>query len=386
MFFWTFAFWTCLFGLVYVYAGYPLLAWFVGGLMDRKVQADQTSRPAARRPRVTVLIAAFNEARHIEATVRNKLAQDYPPELLDVIVISDASEDGTDAAVQGIGSPRVRLVRQEPRAGKTSALNLAMPDATGDIIVFSDANSLYAPDTVSRLVECFADGDVGYVTGRMVYKAPDGSLTGEGCSAYMRYENQLRAWETKMGSVVGVDGGVDAIRRSLYKPMRPDQLPDFVQPLRVREQGFRVVYQPEALLYEDALGATGDEYRMRVRVALRAFHALKDMAVLLDPARYGIFAWQLWSHKVLRYLAFVFQVGCLVTAWRLANQPEAMFWRGVMVAQVLFYAAAAYGHVADRAPRLAGLATYLCVLNLASAQAFVQFLRGKRQVIWKPRT
>lgn len=398
MFFWIAAFWLNLLALAYVYAGYPLMAWLAGGLMDRKVTPDDKvhaaekvraaggAQPAARQPRVTVLIAAFNEARHIEATVRNKLAQDYPADLLDVIVISDASDDGTDTIVRGIGNPRVRLIRQEPRAGKTSALNLAMPETTGDIIVFSDANSLYAPDTVAKLVTFFADGDVGYVTGRMVYKAPDGSLTGEGCSLYMRYENQLRAWETRMGSVVGVDGGVDAIRRALYKPMRPDQLPDFVQPLRVREQGYRVVYQPDALLYEDALAATGDEYRMRVRVALRAFHALKDMAVLLDPARYGIFAWQLWSHKVLRYLAFVFQVTCLVTAWRLANEPGALFWRGVMIAQAVFYAAAVYGHVADRAPRLAGLATYLCVLNLASAHAFWQFLRGKRQVIWKPRT
>jgi hypothetical protein len=206
----------------------------------------------------------------------------------------------------------------------------------------------------------------------------------------MRYENQLRDWETKLGSIVGVDGGVDAMRRSLYRPMRADQLPDFVQPLRVREQGYRVVYEPEALLYEDALAATGDEYRMRVRVALRAFHALKDMAVLLDPARYGLFAWQLWSHKVMRYLAFVFMAGCLVAAWFLADRAGTTFWKAAMVAQIAFYAAAVYGHVAGRngrgLPRLAGLATYLCVLNLASAQAFWQFLRGRKQVIWKPRT
>ena len=206
----------------------------------------------------------------------------------------------------------------------------------------------------------------------------------------MRYENQLRAWETQLGSIVGVDGGVDAMRRALYKPMRADQLPDFVQPLRVREQGYRVVYQPEALLYEDALAATGDEYRMRVRVALRAFHALKDMAALLDPARYGLFAWQLWSHKVLRYLAFVFMIGCLVSAWLLADRAGTTFWRLAMVAQIAFYAAAVptgtWRPAAARAPRLIGLATYLCVLNLASAQAFWQFLRGRKQVIWKPRT
>jgi len=385
--FWTAVFWLSLFGLVYVYAGYPLAARLLGGALDRRVQKAAAGR---HQPTVTVLIAAFNEARHIEATVRNKLAQNYPPERLNVIVISDASEDGTDDLVRAIGSDRVRLIRQEPRAGKTSALNLAMPQATGELIVFSDANSLYATDTIARLAECFADLDVGYVTGRMVYKAPDGSLTGEGCSLYMRYENQLRAWETKLGSIVGVDGGVDAMRRSLYRPMRADQLPDFVQPLRVREQGYRVVYEPEALLYEDALAATGDEYRMRVRVALRAFHALKDMAVLLDPARFGLFAWQLWSHKVLRYLAFAFMIGCLLAAWILARRPDAVFWRLTMVAQIGFYAAAVYGHVAGRngrgAPRLAGLATYLCVLNLASAQAFWQFLRGRKQVIWKPRT
>ena len=385
--FWTAVFWLSLLGLVYVYAGYPLLAWLLGGALDRRGQAGL---PGSFRPRGTVLIAAFNEARHITATVRNKLAQDYPADRLDVIVVSDASDDGTDDLVRAIGDPRVQLIRQEPRAGKTSGLNLAMPHAAGEIIVFSDANSLYAPDTIGRLVDCFADGDVGYVTGRMVYKAADGSLSGEGCSAYMRYENQLRAWETRLGSVVGVDGGVDAIRRALYKPMRADQLPDFVQPLRVREQGYRVVYQPEALLYEDALAATGDEYRMRVRVALRAFHALKDMAALLDPARFGVFAWQLWSHKVLRYLAFVFMAGCLVAAWLMANRAGTAFWRAAMAAQVVFYVVAVYGHLTERggraAPRLVGLATYLCVLNLASAHAFWQFLLGRKQVIWKPRT
>ena len=122
--FWTAVFWLCLLGLVYVYAGYPLSAWLLGGLLNRRVQA---AAPGAHRPTVTVLIAAFNEARHIEATVRNKLEQDYPPGLLDVIVVSDASDDGTDELVRAIGGGRVRLIRQEPRAGKTSALNLAMP-------------------------------------------------------------------------------------------------------------------------------------------------------------------------------------------------------------------------------------------------------------------
>jgi glycosyltransferase involved in cell wall biosynthesis len=288
--------------------------------------------------------------------------------------------------VLAIGDPRVRLVRQEPRQGKTSGLNLGVPLARGDVLVFSDANSLYAPDAVRRLVAPLADPRVGYVTGRMVYRAPDGSLTGEGCSAYMRYENQLRAWETRLGSIVGVDGGVDAMRRAVYTPMRADQLPDFVQPLTVREKGFRVVYEPLALLYEDALAEAADELRMRIRVSLRAWWALKDKAGLLNPLRHGVFAWQLWSHKLLRYLGPVFQLGALAANIGLA--PRSSFWLALLAGQALFYGAAYYRHL-DRHRTLPGpvnLAYYLCILNLASGAALVQFLGGRKKVTWTPRT
>ena len=380
-------FFFCVLMLVYVYAGYPLLARLLGGLVRRRVWS---ATPGEHLPTVTVLIAAYNEATHIEATVRNKLAQDYPADKFDIIVISDESDDGTDDIVKGIGDPRVRLIRQTPRAGKTSALNLAMPEATGEIIVFSDANSLYAPDTLQNLMAPLADPKVGYVTGRMVYKAPDGSLTGEGCSAYMRYENNLRAWETDLGSIVGVDGGVDAMRREIYRPMNADQLPDFVQPLTVREQGYRVVYEPRALLYEDALAEAKDEFRMRVRVSLRAFHALKDKAALLNPFKFGLFAWQLWSHKLLRYLAFLFMAGALASNMALMFGPEySPFWSLLLLGQTFFYTLARYGQTMNnhdqQPPRLVGLIYYLCVLNLASARAFWQFLQGRKQVTWKPR-
>jgi len=372
----------CLALLVYVYLGYPVLVWLLARLRPRPV------RPAAGEhlPTVTVLIAAYNEAAHIERTVRNKLAQDYPADRLDVIVVSDESDDGTDAIVTGIGDSRVRLRRQSPRAGKTSGLNLIAPLASGEVLVTSDANSFYAPDTVRELVRPLADPAVGYVTGRMLYRAPDGSPTGEGCSAYMRYENQLRAWETRLGSIVGVDGGVDAIRRSIWEPMRPDQLPDFVAPLTVREKGYRVVYQPAARLYEDARTDRGDEFRMRVRVSLRAWWALKDKAALLNPVRFGLFAWQLWSHKVLRYLAPFFQIGALVA--NLALAPRSEGWALLFGLQLAFYATAAAAHaMRDRPlPALGTAAYYLCVLNLASGLAFVQFLQGKKKVIWKPRT
>jgi glycosyltransferase involved in cell wall biosynthesis len=377
----TVVFWLSVLLLAYVYAGYPALVWLVS-----RLRREPAWPAGGDRPTVSVLIAAYNEAAHIEATVRNKLTQDYPPEKLEVLVVSDGSTDGTDEIVQAIADVRVRLVRQEPRAGKTSGLNLLAPHARGEVLVFSDANSHYAPETVAELVKPLADPAVGYVTGRMLYRAPDGSTSGEGCSAYIRYENRLRAWETRLGSIVGVDGGVDAMRRSLWRAMRADQLPDFVAPLQVREQGRRVVYQPAARLYEDALAETGDEFRMRVRVSLRAWWALKDKAALLNPARFGLFAWQLWSHKVLRYLAPLFQLGALAANLALATRGGV--WLLLLVLQGLFYGTALAAHRLRRR-RLPGVITaayYLCLLNVASGVAFVQFLRGKKKVVWQPRT
>ena len=236
--------------LAYTYFGYPLLL----KLVARPRAAADREREAV--PRVTVVTAAYDEVDVIGATIANKLDSDYPADRLDVMVVSDGSTDGTDDVVRGFEPThpgRVRLIRQEPRQGKTSGLNLAVPEARGEIVVFADANSIYEPDAIRHLVAAFDDPHVGYVTGKMIYVDEDGSVTGDGCTAYMRYENALRALETRVGSVVGVDGGIDAVRRELYRPMRADQLPDFVLPLSVVEQGYRVAYEPRAVLREEAL-------------------------------------------------------------------------------------------------------------------------------------
>ena len=237
-------------------------------------------------PRVTVITSAHNEETCIAKCIQNKLQLDYPHDLLEVIVVSDGSTDGTDAAIQSIadGDSRVRFLRQQPRAGKTSALNAAAALAKGEILVFADANSMYAPDALRKLAGAFADSDVGYVTGRMVYLAPNGSMTGEACSLYMRYENFLRRHESEIGSIVGVNGGIDAIRADLYVPMRADQQPDLVLPLSVVERGRRVVFVPGAIVFEESLSQATDEFGMRVRVALRAWHVLRDQSRTPEPA------------------------------------------------------------------------------------------------------
>jgi cellulose synthase/poly-beta-1,6-N-acetylglucosamine synthase-like glycosyltransferase len=386
---WTF--WAALALGLYPYAGYPALAWIAGKLFRRDVAHRDDYLPS-----VTVVTAARNEAAVIEATVLNKLDQDYPADRLEVIVVSDASDDGTDELVRQLAettSGRVRLLRQELREGKTAALNRAVPEARGEIVVFADANSAYEPHTIRRLVRNLADPDVGYVTGRMVYVNRDGSLVGDGCTAYMRFENWQRVQETRIGSIVGVDGGVDAVRRRHYRPMRSDQQPDFVLSLAVAEQGARVVYEPEALLTEESLPTGPEEFRMRVRVAVRALWALWDKRALLNPLQHGVFAFQLASHKLLRYLSFVPLGVALVANLLLLSRGGVYPVAAACQLAVLAFAWVGWrggstnGVVMASNPggKVLKLSLYFVLVNLASAVATLRFLRGERVATWNPR-
>lgn len=369
-----------LFLVAYVYLGYPAMARGMAWILARKVTKG------AIEPQVTVLTAAYNEEECIGETIRNKLALDYPREKLEVIVISDASNDATDEIVRGYESEGVRLLRHETRAGKTSALNLAVPVARGEILIFSDANSIYDRHALRRILENFYDPKVGYVTGKMIYANPGQSAAGDGCGAYIRYENGLREIENFLGSVVGVDGGIDAVRKSLYRPMAPDQIPDLVLPLKVVEQGFRVVYEPAALVRENALNGGDEEYRMRVRVSLRSLWALWEMRHLLIPWKYGVFAWQLISHKVMRYLCFLFLLGAFVCNLMVWN--EGLLYTILLVLQCIAYLSAWISwHLEKKGVRVKTLFVpyYFVLVNLAAAHAFLKFVLGRKQPIWTPR-
>jgi len=371
----------CIGWVAYVYVGYPLLVMLLAILFR------SSPIKKAFQPSVTILIPAYNEKEHIAATIENKLSLNYPKDKIQIIVISDESEDGTDDIVQSYADKGVQLVRQEPRRGKTSGLNLAVPKASGEILVFSDANSIYDVDALLYMMENFSDKSVGYVTGKMVYTNSNGAVIGDGCGAYMRYENFIRKHETLLNSVVGVDGGVDAVRRELYQPMNADQLPDFVLPLNVVEQGRRVVYEERALLKEDSLSSTSSEYRMRVRVSLRAMWALLDKRALLNPVRFPVFGWELISHKLLRYLIFIPQL-LLVLLNLMLLADGAIYWLFALL-QAVFYMLAYMGYLAEREGKHASfvmtLPYYFVVVNAASAQAFWMFLKGNKVVLWTPR-
>jgi cellulose synthase/poly-beta-1,6-N-acetylglucosamine synthase-like glycosyltransferase len=371
-------FWIAIAVIVYTYAGYPLLVFAFSTLRRRRVAK------APCEPTVSILIAAHNEAAHIGATLENKLAVDYPAGKLQIIVVSDGSTDGTDEVVRGRAG--VMLLRQEPRRGKTAALNLAVAHASGDILVFADANSMYEPGALRALVRNFSDPEVGYVTGRMVYRAPRETSVGIGCKAYMTYEDLLRQAETRLGSIVGVNGGIDAVRAWLYARMNDDQLPDFVLPLRVVERGYRVIYEREAVLTEETLTAARTEYRMRVRVALRTWWTLFEMRALFDVRRHGAFATQLFSHKVLRYVMGLVLPALYLLAFALSS--SGLVYAATFVAASGLLGLAAAACAAERFGRAAGplgIPYYFLLISTAPCHALFDFLRGRRQTVWTPR-
>lgn len=372
-------FWLSVFLILYPIIIYPFLVYLLGLIRPRPVKRRSWT------PSVSVLIPAYNEEQNIAATIQNKLDQDYPRDRLEIMVISDGSTDGTDDIVRKFSSQNVRLIRREQREGKAAALNEAVRHAGGEILVFSDANSIFAPDAIRRMAENFADREVGYVTGSLAYEAGRGGVAGNGCSAYIKYENTLRAVETRAGSIIGVNGGVDAARRELYRDVPQQLITDFVLPLHVLSTKHRVVYDGRVHSSEAANSELGSEFRMRVRVALRALQGIAYMRRLCNPFNYPGVAFCLISHKLVRYFCFVFLVFAFVTNLLLVSNPG---YAAFFIAQTTVYLLASLGLHKDLPGGLRNLTlipAYFLLTNVAFTVAATKFLRGETMATWQPR-
>lgn len=371
-----YVFWLCACVIVYIYAGYPLLVRGLARFLGKNVAR------AAISPRVTVVIAAYNEARGIRAKLDNVASLEYPHGLVDVIVTSDASTDDTDEIVQAYDPSNVRLIRVEGRRGKTACQNVAMQSATGEIVVFTDATTRIEPHALIALTANFADPAVGCAAGTLVYESTDQNPTGEGGAAYWSYELGLRRAESALGSLVGVSGCLYAVRRAAYRPIAPELISDFVIALHLHAQGMRTVLEPAAVCFEETLAETRQELAMRVRVAVRSINALVAERRLLNPVRYGRYAWQLWSHKVLRYASPLFWLGALGASLALAARPP---YFALFALQILLIAAGIAGFLLHaKRPRLLTKPYYFLLTNVASFLAIFRYLKGERIVTWKP--
>ena len=363
----------------YTYVGYPVVLFALSRLLGRDVRKRDIT------PRVSVIIAAYNEESDIEAKLENTLALDYPKDKLEIIVASDCSSDRTDEIVRSFGDRGVILHRRPERLGKTSAQNHAVEVSTGEVLLFSDATTMYEPDTLSKIVRSFADTEVGCVTGNVVYVDRASTAVGKGLRSYWGYEFFLKKNESLLCSLIGVCGCLYAVRRSAYVRLARDMSSDFVIASEIYLQGLRSVYDPEAVSSEDTNNRAKDEFRMRVRIIEQTMSALHRYSEVLNPLRHGLYAFQMISHKVMRYAVPVLMALILVSNLFLMNSGALYYY--ALIGQGLFYAAALAGWIGDSLGlRLGPLAIpyYFVLSNVAVMVAFVKFVRGEAHVVWQP--
>ncbi len=365
--------------MAFIYAGYPALMYCLSLLIRRPVRRDDIT------PRVSVIIAAYNEERDIASKLKNTLALDYPRERLEIIVASDCSTDRTDGIVRKFGAQGVILYRQPERLGKTVAQNHAVKVSSGEILVFSDATTIYEPDALRKIVRSFADPEVGCVAGQLVYVDASSSAVGKGCRSYWNYEKFLKSCESEIGSLVGVSGCMYAVRRICHSRLANDMIDDFVIATEIHLQGLRTVYDAEAVAVEYTNQRSRDEFRMRVRVIKQTLSALGRYRHTLNPFKHRMFAFQMIAHKVLRYsIPFLLIAALIASGW---GGGSVEWLRFAFIGQLAFYIAAITGVIGERLKiKLGPLAIpyYFVLVNAASLIAFLKTLYGESYIVWEP--
>lgn len=372
-------FWICCALLVYSYFLYPLLVGILAKRFGTPVAGDNVLR------RVTVIVTAYNEANCIRAKLDNLAGLEYPANLIQIMVVSDGSTDSTEEIAASYEVRPVRVLRVDGRQGKTACQNAAALAADGEILVFTDATTQLQPDAIRAMVRNFADPQIGCVGGRLKYVSDVHNMTGSGGESYWNYEMRLRMGESSLGSLIGVSGCLYAVRKSAYRPIDPGLISDFAIAMRIQELGLRTVLAPDACCYETTLEDGKRELSMRVRVGVRSLNALVHERRFLNPLKYGLFAWQLWSHKVLRYASPFLWIGALAANVLLISYQVA--YLAMFIGQCAIIVAGIAGFMLqDRNHNLGLLAKpyYFVLTNLASLIAALRFLRGERMVVWTP--
>jgi cellulose synthase/poly-beta-1,6-N-acetylglucosamine synthase-like glycosyltransferase len=331
-----------------------------------------------------MVISAYNEAAVIRQKLENAVALDYPKDLLEIVVISDASSDATDSIVKEYAARGVRLARQHERRGKTAGLNAVVPHVRGDVVVFSDANAMYASDAIRMLVRNFSDPEVGCVTGEARYIESHQTAADEGERAYWNYEIQIKRIETAVGSIVGGDGAIYAIRKELWETLPDNAINDFLNPLQIASKGWRTIFEPAAVCFEETAGRVRAEYRRRIRIVSRSWRAVLQVPAVFNPFRVGFFAIAVVSHKVLRWIsAPLALVAAAAFAAIIIQVSPAVRLQVAVIAAVTAAIALAF----RPGRRMAQLGFYFGILAMASIVGLFKGTLGRVSGVWStPRT
>ena len=361
----TILFWLLAAFIFYTYAGYPLLLLVVSLFAGNPGKYEEPVLPS-----VSIVICAYNEERTVEKKIQNCLGLDYPKDKLEILIGSDGSTDKTDGLIKSFGGDGVKLYRSETRGGKPGMLNELVSRARGEIIVFTDARQSFDKMALRALANSFFDETIGSVSGELVLRGAEHSSIG-GVSTYWNYEKFLRKLESKISSMVGATGAIYAIRKKLFTPVPVDIiLDDVFVPLKVVEKGFRAVFEPKALAYDDISKTAAAESDRKKRTLAGNWQIFFRLPQMFNPFKSGV-AIQLFSHKLLRVLMPFFLLALFVDNAFLLDK---MMYRVFFGLQSVFYLTA-----------LAGLKIpyAFCALNIMAVQGFWAYVSKKQTAIWK---
>jgi len=369
-------FWCSVGFVFYAYLGYPLLLWIVS------LFRNKTVRKASIIPVTSFIIAVHNEEDRIREKIENTLGQTYPKQKIEIIVASDCSTDRTDEIVRSYSSAGVKFVNVTERKGKEYVQKMAIGSTVGEILVFSDVATLLTPEALANIVKNFNDPSVGCVSSVDVFIDRGSEISGEG--AYVRYEMLVRSLESRVNSLVGLSGSFFAARRQVCEHWATDLQSDFNTVLNTVKLGMRGVCDPDCAGYYRNIGNENREFDRKVRTVLRGITVLMKSRSMLNPYRYGLFAWQLFSHKVCRWTVPFAMVLAFVS--NIILIPLSLFYFSTGVLQLLFYFIATVS-ITCNLPVLKSafrLPSYLLLVNLSMLSAWFCYLRGQRVVAWTP--
>ena len=375
-----FLFWFSLLGAGYSYALYPLVLL----TLPKRPVAVPDRLTDEQLPRMSLIITVHNEAGRIDEKLENALALDYPPDRLEILVASDASSDDTETRVQTHADRGVRLVRSAERNGKEYAQSLAIAEAGGEILVFTDAGTHLPDDSLRSLARNFADPRVGAVSSEDRFVSQDGRIAGEG--AYVRYEMWLRRLEAQVRSLVGLSGSFFAVRRELTTPWDHSVPSDFNCALNCARQGLVAVSDPQVVgIYRD-IADSSREYARKRRTILRGMNAIARCPEVLDPRRLGLFAFMVWSHKMMRWAVPWFLLLLLGSSLALTLTGRDGLYSAALLAQLLGYCVVVGAGLVPGLRRWAPirLGYFFVEVNLATLDAALRFLSGQRALVWEP--
>lgn len=375
-----FLFWIFFIPLFYTYIGYPILLKVISFFYHRDITKAEIN------PKVTLIISAYDEETSIRKKIENSLNLEYDKNKLEIIIASDSSTDKTDEIVREYILQGIKLVRLEERGGKTAVQNYAVSktDADSKILLFSDATTIYDSKVIKKIVANFADATVGAVEGKLIYVRTQSSFGGEKSTA-RSYDQLVKLLESKIYSIIGDNGCLYAVRKELYTPLRPDLTSDFALPLEVIKKGYRVIYEPQAICFEEVSLDIRSEFKRKIRTVRAGFKVFFNAFLRINPFKRPFLFMELISHKFSRWLSPYLML--LVFICNIFLFKNSLFYLFIFGLQFIFYASALIGFFVERIEHKLKLFTIpfnFCLVNTAAVVGLLEFIFGENTEIWSP--